>query len=54
MILYSIWASPRNIHIRIPHVGSQVSGWSPTFLAFEEDYMCAPSITIDFILVVSS
>jgi len=21
MILYSIWASPRNIHIRIPHLG---------------------------------
>jgi len=21
MILYSIWASPRNIHIHIPHVG---------------------------------
>ena len=22
MIIYSVWASPRNIHIRIPHVGS--------------------------------
>jgi len=37
MILYSIWASPRNIHFRIPHIGLARS-IRPLHI-----HMCAPS-----------